>query len=484
MGRGQISGAAPEYPARSTSAVETARAAAISAAAISARRAGTPVSTDPVSIAQGAARAAAISAAAISAATRAARSADDFWSAIATDATYVDRGETASALAVRPLWPLDQPEELGSWWREMSEKLLAANQNWDVWTIWYQDRLSGHLQSDERELVYVRIENELWDKGPAVVNAEIRKQIDELEPPPPLHGMLAVVEEPAAAAMEGAIEELTPHAAIENVPSAVSFGWSSKGTIGVVSGALNWPVFAIRGGEQDHTDRLDACRRLAADIAGSLRRSRWNARAEYAEVLDEYVAYLPEQPDEGNFLLADAEARIIRAMFAADTDSLPVGLAAMLQVLLEQHIGLRAYYPQTESFYQSVRTGHLERPLPIEAVEGFIQVVRDHTPSRFEPNVASTLEDTTQPVPAIASTHTEAPKSGVPHPAPPPDPIGEVDPEKTREFTAASGVNALWKVMTSGKKADETIEGWKKVIETLGPYALPILGWLRHFVRL
>jgi len=76
----------------------------------------------------------------------------------------------------------------------------------------------------------------------------------------------------------------------------------------------------------------------------------------------------------------------------------------------------------------------------------------------------------------------EAPKSDLAQPAPLPDPLGEVDPEKSRPFTLASGINALWKVVSSGKKADENLEGWSKVIGTLGPYAAPILEWLRSYV--
>ena len=138
----------------------------------------------------------------------------------------------------------------------------------------------------------------------------------------------------------------------------MSFGWSSKGTIAVVSGAFDWPVFPFSGGEQDHKNRLEACCVLAADIARSIRSGRWNARSDYSETLDQYAAYLPAQPGEGNFLLADAEARIVRAMFAAEQDFLPTPLAAKLKVLLEQHIGLRAFYPATEDFYEfgTIRT--------------------------------------------------------------------------------------------------------------------------------
>jgi len=275
------------------------------------------------------------------------------------------------------------------------------------------------------------------------------------------------------------IEEPRPPAPVENVPSAVSFGWTSKGTITIVAGAQNWPVFPFKGGQQDHANRLEASRALATDTVRSLRSGKWNARSDYAEILDQYAAYLPKQPEEGNFLLADAEARVIRSMFAAEQDILPVPLAAKLKVLLEQHIGLRAYYPATEEFYESVRSGHLETPLPMDAVEGFIHGVKDNSPTFFEPTVADILENTAQPIPAILPVDLQAPKSDIAQPAPPPDPLGEVDLEKSRRFTLGSAVNALWKAVRSGDEAGKTVEGWSKVIATLGPNVVPILDWLR-----
>jgi hypothetical protein len=181
-------------------------------------------------------------------------------------------------------------------------------------------------------------------------------------------------------------------------------------------------------------------------------------------------------------LLADAEARILRAMFAAEQDFLPTPLAAKLKVLLEQHIGLRAYYPATEDFYESVRSGHLERPLPLDAVGGFIHGVRDYTPTIFEPNVSQSLENVAQPIPAIALAEADAQKADTAQPVPPPDPLGEVDPEKSRQYTLASGVNDLCKVMSEGEKVGKNVEGWSKAIGTLAPYAAPILEWLRIYL--
>jgi hypothetical protein len=67
----------------------------------------------------------------------------------------------------------------------------------------------------------------------------------------------------------------------------------------------------------------------------------------------------------------------------------------------------------------------------MNAVEGFIHGVKDNTPTLFEPNVADILENTAQPIPAISPVDLETPKFGIPQPASPPDPLGEVDPEKS-----------------------------------------------------
>jgi len=491
----------------------------------------------------------------------------EFWSSVSADATLVEEGRTALGIARWPLWPKRQghPDWLRSLWHDMKATLHAVGQDWEVWTIWYDDRLEGRPNDEARDFAFVRVEEALWEQGPAVVNAEIKRftgeHQEELERLNAAivatrhsldlliesynigpgeqrevletfrlfahdRGWLRQLREAVATGLtaEAAVKRMQndaraklqsqtepyqrellhdlddlanrllhrltgqdivsahndlPLAPIENVLSVVSFGWTSSGTITVVAGAQNWPVFPFQGGEQDHANRLEACRVLATDIARSLRSGRWNARSDYSETLDQYAVYLPAQPGEGNFLLADAEARVIRAMFAAEQDFLPVPLAAKLKVLLEQHIGLRAYYPAMEEFYESVRSGHLEAPLPIDAVEGFILGVRDNTPTLFEPNVADILENSAQPLAGISPVHLEASTSDSTQPAPPPDPLGEVDPEKSRRYTLGSAVNALWKAVQSGEKAGKTVEGWSTVIATLGPNVVPILEWLR-----
>lgn len=157
-------------------------------------------------------------------------------------------------------------------------------------------------------------------------------------------------------------------------------------------------------------------------------------------------------------------------------------LAAKLKVLLEQHIGLRAYYPATGDFYESVRSGHLEAPLPMDAVEGFIQGVRDNTPTLFEPNVSESLGRFAQPLPTISIIDTDVASFNTARPAPPPDPLGPLDPVREWRFIVASGTNALWKTVKIGPTAYAGYEGWSKIVETLGPHAAPIITWLRGYL--
>jgi hypothetical protein len=70
----------------------------------------------------------------------------------------------------------------------------------------------------------------------------------------------------------------------------------------------------------------------------------------------------------------------------------------------------------------------------------------------------------------------------VAQPIPPPDPLGEVEPEKAQRFTTASAVNELVKVLESGEKLKKGVEGWRDVANALAPYAAPILEWLRFYL--
>ncbi len=100
------------------------------------------------------------------------------WPEISNDATRAEEGVAASAIAGTPLWRFGRGEELLTLWQDLKQVLLAANQDWQVWTLWYEDRLAGRVRKESHDLAYVRISDELWDQGPAAVNAEIKRRIE------------------------------------------------------------------------------------------------------------------------------------------------------------------------------------------------------------------------------------------------------------------------------------------------------------------
>ena len=269
---------------------------------------------------------------------------------------------------------------------------------------------------------------------------------------------------------------------LPNVPSPFAFEFSKSGTITTVPGPGNWPAFPYPTSQQDHEHRLEACRVLATDLISALKRREYNARAEYLAGLKRYLSRLPRQPGDGNFMMADAEARILRSLFAAEAAELAYPLGSRLKVLLEQHIGLRVFYKEIECLYRDVRSGRIEEPLPLDAFQGVLAVVQSYTPAIFDATVSDGITSAyTAPVPPVVpSAGFPAPEGGN-HPVPPVDPFGEVDPRKASDYTIAGIINSLWKAFLEGDKIAKASKAWKDAAEVLLPHVGKILDWLHIF---
>lgn len=147
-----------------------ATAAATTAAAAEARAAASATYATAIT-----ARAASANAAA--AATRAI--AVDATVAAADAAALEDVGSPLT-LAARPLWPVEQPEEVAEHWQTLKAHLLSfPDEDWVVWTDWYEARLRGDPINWELEHAKARIPDEIWEQGPKAANAEIRRLIEE-----------------------------------------------------------------------------------------------------------------------------------------------------------------------------------------------------------------------------------------------------------------------------------------------------------------
>jgi Leucine-rich repeat (LRR) protein len=186
-------------------------------------------------------------------------------------------------------------------------------------------------------------------------------------------------------------------APIENVSSAISFRLSQQ-TIVLENESNSRPVFPLRNSVRDFERRLEVSRALAEDLISALTTTRTvQARSEYLESLRRYVERLPNTKDDGNILLADAEARTIRNLFASEIDVISAPFAARLKTFLEQHIGLRVFYPEITAFYRDVQNGRINEPLSLDAIDGFVEVIKKNTPAVFDPSVEEAIDGAAEP---------------------------------------------------------------------------------------
>ena len=106
------------------------------------------------------------------------------WNAISTDTDQILAGMDLAQLAQSSLWPGSMPDWARTNWDELKSSLLALNEDWDVWTDWYEARLRGDPPIEALEIARVLISEDLWDQGAAVVNAHIKNLIREHSPEP------------------------------------------------------------------------------------------------------------------------------------------------------------------------------------------------------------------------------------------------------------------------------------------------------------
>jgi len=103
------------------------------------------------------------------------------------DRQFLEPGGTAQELALRPLWRNGMPETLETQWLRLREYLEGLNQDWEVWTKWYEERLSGNIAliaeieiGDPDKGVFGRttFPPEAY-KNPASLNAKLKAVIDD-----------------------------------------------------------------------------------------------------------------------------------------------------------------------------------------------------------------------------------------------------------------------------------------------------------------
>lgn len=104
------------------------------------------------------------------------------------DLAVLSTGLPVSRLLARPLWDNGNPDWVEQIWRDFRDGFLKSRQGFEVWTSWYDLRLSGGTFSfdlasnaaDVRLLNRIFSQNEAWWQLPAPrINADIAQWLDE-----------------------------------------------------------------------------------------------------------------------------------------------------------------------------------------------------------------------------------------------------------------------------------------------------------------
>ena len=100
-----------------------------------------------------------------------------FFGAAVDDLRFFESGGSYENLIQKPLWSNGMPQDILVLWLGLKDKLTALNENWEVWTNWYEDRLWGTDNPQSRPLIMalerdrIRVpSDEDWKQGPAQVN--------------------------------------------------------------------------------------------------------------------------------------------------------------------------------------------------------------------------------------------------------------------------------------------------------------------------
>lgn len=98
-----------------------------------------------------------------------------FGAAITYDRRRLASGASPLLLFRDPLWPTGMPRELGVEWLRLTSYLLSRNEDWEIWTDWYEDRLAGRPPEAKLDRARIMLPDGLWKQGAKAVNAELKR---------------------------------------------------------------------------------------------------------------------------------------------------------------------------------------------------------------------------------------------------------------------------------------------------------------------
>lgn len=232
----------------------------------------------------------------------------------ANDVTHLEAGATPAVLSHHYLWDGAALDWAQSAWTATKSDLLARNENWQVWTEWYDALLAGREpKSEALAIARVSLPPEVWAQEPAAVNQAI---LDLRKKPPPK----ALTESVAKDVTSAAFTEAT-----RQRDSAFRFDYRD-GKIGVVAGRAD--VIDAEMASALHGELLEKARALLAKLTNNQADARAKASCE------RFIAALGKGFADVNPGILLARARSIEA------DAKAFGAKAGREKLLPEIIAL------------------------------------------------------------------------------------------------------------------------------------------------
>ena len=204
------------------------------------------------------------------------------------------------------------PSETFERWNELKVFFSSATDNWQFWWDWYQARLSGtktlDLPSDLLETLDVSIatlDESLWEQGPAAVNAEIWRLMDE--------------------AFEEAAKRL-PDGVPEQEPATIKPVW--------VNGQLTLPAEKLDDDFEEGSieSAFKALKSALAEFAGELKESNQNIDPSHLKYLSDLAEKVPlEVPPQDELFNFARNGGILEALVETAQKEWSALSAAQLQ---------------------------------------------------------------------------------------------------------------------------------------------------------
>lgn len=156
----------------------------------------------------------------------------DHWRAFVADSKMeTARGAQVRSLVHERLWLGEEevPQAVDTLWSVSRGLLEKRQEDWQVWTTWYEDRLHGRPFDRDLEIARAKLCAETWETPPADLNAAIRRLIEDRRAAlaADLHGALDRLEDqrgalPARQPRAPGLGHNQPPEAIEDALGAVA----------------------------------------------------------------------------------------------------------------------------------------------------------------------------------------------------------------------------------------------------------------------